>query len=191
MTKAKASAPAPADQTQAVELAKPNSLMGLERELAFIEQQLISSGGELTPELDAWYSEVAANAAKKIDSIKYVADGLDAKAETLKAMADEFTRAARARSNTAARVRDIIKQAMQMRGMDELHGSLWRAKLSRTAPKITVVDEAEIPQEFFVTVPQLNREALTRALKAGHNVPGCTVDENKALCFYVQTNGDA
>lgn len=96
--------------------------------------------------------------------------GLEAGAR--KAAAEIEARAARfARRSEAAR--SLIEQALMVADLDKLERPTATLSLVRRAPKVEIVEESEIPAEFWKTGdPRLDKKALAAALKDGASVPG-------------------
>lgn len=92
--------------------------------------------------------------------------GLDA---MTKALDERAVRLSARRS----RYRAAIEQAMTIGEIKTLELADATITLKRVPPKLEIVDEAQIPAEFFEAVdPKLSRKAVQDALKDGRTVPG-------------------
>lgn len=88
--------------------------------------------------------------------------------EVLKARLHRFeTRADRRRRTVAALMDDC--------GVKKLVAEDFTASVVARAPGLTIVDEADIPQEYFRMVPQLDKGRLKQALKDGAAIPGANL----------------
>ena len=77
----------------------------------------------------------------------------------------------------AQRKRQLACLVMQRAELRRLVEPDFSASLRRTAPALCVLDEGEIPPEFWKPQPpKLDRTAVTGALRAGVLVPGAMLD---------------
>jgi hypothetical protein len=95
-----------------------------------------------------------------------LAKGAQDAAETLCARAARLERRAEA-------ARGVIEQALMIAELDKLERPAATLSLARRPPKLEVLEEADVPAEFWKTDdPKLDRKALLAALKDGRAVPG-------------------
>ena len=74
------------------------------------------------------------------------------------------------------RIRQAIANALDATGLAKLELAHATLSLRKAAPKLGVVNEADIPAKYFVDqAPKLDRKALLDALKANETVPGATL----------------
>ena len=86
--------------------------------------------------------------------------------ETLRARLERF-------KSRAEQKRVLVATAMQEAGLKKLVAPDFTVWLRPGAQKVVVVDESQIPPEFWVEqLPRLDRQQLLGALKAGRSVPG-------------------
>jgi hypothetical protein len=73
----------------------------------------------------------------------------------------------------AEQKRVLVTTAMQEAGLKRLVAPDFTVSLRAGPPKVVVIDESQIPAEFWVArLPRLDRQQLLAALKAGRSVPG-------------------
>jgi hypothetical protein len=76
----------------------------------------------------------------------------------------------------AEQKRMLVASAMQEAGLKRLVAPDFTVSLRAGAPKVVVLDESQIPVEFWVErLPRLDRQQLLAALKAGRAVPGAVL----------------
>ena len=106
-----------------------------------------SNGGELDPALDAFLADIEKNVAEKVDAYKFVIDRLEMSAAMLDEQANRFYAASKSVDNACSRVQHRIKEAMTIRGVDEVKGTNWRFKLQNTQGSLHV--KGAVPAKYI------------------------------------------
>ena len=97
---------------------------------------------------------------------KAVLAGLDVFADALE------TRKARIKARIETR-RALLGSALEIAGLTKLETPTGTVALSKVAPKAIILEEADIPSQFWKTgKPTLDKKALTDALKSEQQIPG-------------------
>lgn len=74
-------------------------------------------------------------------------------------------------------LRALLVEAMETGGVKKCETPAGTISLQNVAPKLSIVDEADIPARFWRPQdPKLDNKGLTAALKAGEHVPGAQLD---------------
>jgi len=85
-------------------------------------------------------------------------------------------------SRKAENLTAYIESMMNLTGKRELSAGIFVAKFKMNPPSISVLDESVIPREYFIEqAPQLSKQAIKDAIKAGAVVPGIEVVRNERL----------
>lgn len=157
------------------------SLFNIKEEYRRLAEEIIESGGELTPDLDealqinqTMLQEKASNYGYIIKQAEYEIDMLDAEIERLKAFKND-------RQKMADRLKEKISDAMNVYGIEKIEsGSI---KLSfRKSESVEVTDEKVIPSEYKVPQPdKISKSAIKDAIKQGEQVPGASIVINYNL----------
>jgi hypothetical protein len=80
----------------------------------------------------------------------------------------------------AEQKRALVATAMQEAGLKKLVGPDLTVWLRPGSQKVVLVDETQIPAEFWVApLPRLDRQQLLVALKAGRAVPGAVLSNRE------------
>ena len=166
--------------------ASPSSLMDLTRTWQWLEWKLTETGGEMDQELDRFYTEIAHDLPKKIDSYDHIMGRIAAAEEFMRSEASRFVLAARALKNHGERLRDTLKAVMASQDMKELQGNRVRFRLTDVKPSLEI-DESKLPKAFWTeTVLRTpNKEMIRAVLETGETVPGAELIHGKALRSYV------
>lgn len=121
------------------------------------------------------------------DAISAVLDRIDLKeaaAAGLKAKIAEFSDRLASIAKAIEMDRSAIEQAMLATEQDSMVLPTATLFVSRRKPGIVVLNEADIPSEFFeaptIPPPKLNKKDLAAALAAGRTIPGATLDNGTA-----------
>jgi len=166
-----------------------NSLVSLAAEARQVESMILSNaeanGGEINLELESYLDEIKSEIANKPDHYKFVLERLTATSEELAKQADEFSRAAQALDRTAKRIKDRIKEAMDLLGTKEISGYKWTFKLGKAQPRL-VIDEQELrahaPNFLLTHTTQVpDKERIKALLLDGAVIPGATLEYGDAL----------
>lgn len=165
---------------------KKKDLISIVMEMNAVTQQIIESGGELSPQLEEFFASVSKDLAQKTDSYAFVMDRLDAEEKFWAEKAEQFGRVAKSVGNARERMKQAIKTAMHVMETDEVKGNDFRFKLSRSTPKL-VIDQNLLPAHYFMIVNSrvVDKEMIARELEAGHEIAGAKMEEVKSLRKYV------
>lgn len=166
-------------------------------ELAFeaqkLEQLILKTyeqtSGEITPEseeLEKAFNEIAANLDKKIDSVHYMMNHFESRAEFYSAMAKKISMAANAIDSNKERLKSMVKYIMEKQELQDLNGQTVRFKLSKSAPSLDVDQEQLTPEWWMETIVRKpNNAKIKEALLADKEVPGARLVHNKTLRSYI------
>ena len=135
-----------------------------------LERLLVESGGEVTPEVEAWLAEYGDLEADKLDGYAMFIRSLEHEAEGYKNVAAEFAAKRSARENAIKRLKDRLKQYMELRGTTQIKGKMYTAALNKNGGKPPVIVEVapeQLPADFVKVTVEPNNEAIRAALVAG------------------------
>jgi hypothetical protein len=165
------------------------SLPSLVSEALEITNAIIESGGEVTPELEARLNCNEVALAQKVDAYVMMSERLEQEEAYWKAKASEFSAIAKGFVQARERLKNNIKFAMNTLGTDEIHGGAYRYKLTKSAPKLVIQDEKQLPDEFMQTIVEKipDKDKLLVALKDGFEIPGATLEDVQRLTPYKNT----
>ena len=81
---------------------------------------------------------------------------------------------------SSTRKREVAQAVMEDAGIEKILAPDFTVSLRVSAPGVAVVDEAEIPEPYWIPQPpRLDRKGILDALKAGSPVPGATFTNSK------------
>ncbi len=147
-------------------------------ELARI-QEMIGDGGEIGPELEAWFDRAAGDEAAKFDAYVNLIRRLEADGELAKARGEPYAAEAKryaAQRQTAEtgakRLRDRLRDYLDAQGRAKAvtaEGRKLAVVAVGGAPQLDLDDDKPIPAEFMMSVP--DEAAIEAALKAKRDLP--------------------
>jgi hypothetical protein len=164
------------------------SLIAIVQQANQLEQMLIESGGELTPEIEAALTVTEINLPEKVDGYENVISRFEHLEEFYKAKSQFFIRLQKQCANVQHHLKENIKFAMQTGGIDELKGYDIRFKLSNAKPSLVIEDESLIPKEYkteVITI-EVNKKSLAEDLSMGE-IPGAKLQASVSLRKYANT----
>lgn len=148
-----------------------------------IENMLIESGGELTPEMESLLSLNPKTISEIVD-IKYMSlERMEASVEMFKKKAEQFEKIAISLDQARKYINESIKQYMVESGKKELKGNDYQFKLSGAAPKVQIVDESKLDSCYKkekVEI-QIDKKRIAEDLKKGIPVEGAILEESYSL----------
>ena len=137
---------------------------------AALEEALIESGGELTPEAEQMLAVVSQELPAKVDSYKGVLDRLSLAEEHYSARAKQYQQAAKSCSKAIDRLKDNIKYAMRELDATAIEGQDYRFSMNEMASKVVIT--GEVPKEYMKEVVKLepDTDAIRSALVMGEEL---------------------
>ena len=156
-------------------------------EVAQLEQMLIESGGEITPEIENMLAVKDVQLPEKIDGYYSIIERFELIQDFYKQKADAMSRLAKAASQVSDRCKDNLKLAMQELNVDELKGQDYRFKLSPSNPSVIIPDESLLDQSYTITktVTSIDKKRILEDLKLAVKVMGARLEENFSLRKYL------
>ena len=87
----------------------------------------------------------------------------------------------------ADKKRELVTSVMERANLKKLAEPDFTASLRTVPPSVVVIDEAQIPQDYWKPQgPRLDRQAISAALKGGSAVPGAVLS-NSQMTISVRT----
>ena len=126
------------------------------------------------------FDELELGLAEKLNnSERYIIDTLS-QVNTLKMEARRLTERAKALSNKADRVKELMKDALISTGEKKLKTDLFNFSI-RISKSVQVDDIEELSREYVKMTRSADKTLIKKALADGIEIPGCSIVENKSL----------
>lgn len=159
------------------------SLVSLNSEYQSVAAELVSAGGEMTPETEKRLDEVVTALCGKADGYGIVQEQLENEAAFWKYQKDKCATAEKVYTGALKKLKDRMKFVLRQLPGECIQGGLYRFFLTKSADTLEI-NADELPDKWKTTeirtVP--DRELIEAELATGRSIPGVTrIVDNKAL----------
>lgn len=165
------------------------SLMTLVAESSELENQLIQSGGEITPEIEALLEVKDLQLPDKVDNYGLVMDRMAMISEFYTQRAEMFLKMSKAADSVIDRCKSNLKLAMENLKTDEILGHDIKFKIVKSNPTVVIEDESKIDPAYTTTqtVVKIDKKRIGEDLKVGIEVAGAKLQQGSSLRQYANT----
>lgn len=130
------------------------TLFQLTADMAAIEDALIESGGELTPEIEAALTETQDSLAVKVDGYNALIQKFGRTSDVLKAEIDRLGKLKKTAENAEKRVKQHVCDTMGAFGIEKLEGQL--CKMTRRRTQRVETNDEMLKAAFQRNIDELN-----------------------------------
>ena len=120
---------------------------------------------------------------KKATNVDFFVRNLEATAEQIKLAEKQMADRRKAMENRAERIREYLKANMEIAGINEISCPHFKLAIRKNPPSVVIDAESQIPANYFsqpeTPPPQVNKNYIAIAIKAGRVVPGVHLDTTK------------
>ena len=159
-----------------------SNIFQINQEYLTLSNQIIEQGGEVTPEQDQALAITEAQLEGKAVAYGYVVKKLEYECDTIDAEIKRLQGLKKSRKTTIERMKSTVANAMQTFGITEVKSETMKLNF-RKSDTCEIEDEKLIPAKYkqeVVTV-KIDKMAIKKAIKAGEDVQGARLQENKNL----------
>lgn len=151
-----------------------------------IEDALILSGGEITPELEQALAVKDMQLPEKVDGYSLVMDRMASVSEFYAEKAELFNRLSGAAKSVVSKCKDNLKFAMTEMSVTELVGNDYKFKLQNSPAAVEMLDETKIPDSYKIvkTVTSVDKKKILEDLKIGVPVDGAELRQGTHVRSY-------
>lgn len=159
------------------------SLNTLRAERYKIDQELDAKFGELDEESENKLALSDKELQLKLDNYVLYIQGLDFDEQGLKEHKKEIDAELKRIKSKRDWMLQGVKITMQQMDVKELKGTYYKFTLQQNPPAVSILHEDQIPAEFTREKYEIeiNKKAISKALKAGKKVPGCRLIQGWSL----------
>ena len=156
-----------------------------QEELSFISL-MEENGGEVTDEVMEDLAIRRDNFSHKAEAYAKFILKLESESDQAAAEIKRIQAIKKAKDKTVERLRENLLAALMLFGQEDSKGvkrfETPLAKLStRKSVSVEILDEAIIPNEFWVVKKEVSKSTISQAIKDGSEVPGAQMRENLSL----------
>ena len=156
------------------------SLFNITTEQVRINDMLMESGGELTPELEEALIINSENFAIKTEGYATSIHRFEALADAADAEIKRLTAIKKSAQGAQKRLKDTLATAMEVFGYDKYDIGLHKLSF-RSSTAVNITDEVRIPNQYIKVETKIDKESLKRDLKAGLVIEGAELVTNRNI----------
>lgn len=151
----------------------------IEKEYIEIANRIIDNGGAMDEELEKELAINEANLQEKARNYGYVVKTINGEVDIIDIEIKRLTALKNARKNTVNRLKETIKNAMNLYQIDKVETPTLKINFRKS--KSVVVENIEKLDLEFVTVKiskSADKTGIKNAIESGEDVQGATLQEN-------------
>ena len=140
---------------------------------------------EETAQLWAQLDEIGSSIAEKADNYARFLRNKQAEANSLDEEIKRLQKRKRSAENQIDQLREHMKFAMGVAGATEIRTTLGKWSIRKNPPKVSILDEGEVAQDFFdPQPPKLSKARLLKYWKDTGEIPdGCDIEIAESVQF--------
>ena len=120
----------------------------------------------------------------KAGNIAIFIRNLDSESKLIKEEEDRLKARRQAIENKRDSIKGWLQQNMELMNIDKIKTTTHSISLQSNPPSVLILDEDVIPGRFLTLIPEryeVNKKAISEALKAGEEVLGATLARGRSL----------
>lgn len=156
------------------------TLFNITAEQRRINEALMESGGELTPELEEALLINSENFAVKVEGYATSIHQFEAFAEAADAEIKRLMALKKSAQGAAKRLKDNLAYGMEVMGYDKVDMGLHKLSF-RNSTAVNITDEVRIPNQYIKVETSIDKMALKKDLQAGMVIEGAELVTNRNL----------
>jgi hypothetical protein len=156
------------------------TLFNITAEQRRINDALMESGGELTPELEEALLINSENFAVKVEGYATSIHQFEAFADAADAEIKRLMALKKSAQGAAKRLKDNLAYGMEVMGYDKVDMGLHKLSF-RSSTAVNITDEVRIPNQYIKVETKIDKESLKRDLKAGLVIEGAELITSRNL----------
>lgn len=136
-------------------------------------------------EIMTMLNQISDDIGRKADAIARMVRNLTTESDGYDTEIKRLQKAKKTADNMIARLKDHIMFSMGIAGATELHTTIGKWRVQKNPPKVAVVDETKIPEEFFVEQPpKLMTSLILQNWRDTGEIPdGCDIVQTEGVRF--------
>ena len=150
------------------------SLYHIERELNEINETLINSGGELSPELETKLAITQEELTKKATNYGFVIMQNQSEIDVIDSEIKRLTALKKSLDNTNEKLKEAVSFAMQTYGIFEVKTPTLKLSF-RESQSVEITDENKLNAKYFSYKPTVDKTAIKSDIKSGLVVDGAEI----------------
>lgn len=119
----------------------------------------------------------------KVESCAAVIRSIASEAEAINKEIDRLDKRKKSLLSNVDRIKKYMLSSMEQCAIEKVKGKLFTIAIRKNPPSVVIDDEAMIPLNFTRTKIEVDKSALSTALKAGTVVAGAHLEQSKRLAI--------
>ena len=120
----------------------------------------------------------------KVEGYVKIIDQMRSDREMLKVERDRINARIKSLNNNVKRMQTVLYDTLKASGKDKVKTPLYSIWIQQDPPSIEVLDELEIPNEYWVEqLPTLDKRQLLTDLKEGKEVKGAQIKQGEGVRY--------
>lgn len=156
------------------------SIFQIAEEYRNLENQLIESGGELTPEIEEALAINQANLTTKAENYAMIIRKYEGMGDVIDAEIKRLQTMKKTSQNLVTRLKDALTFGMKSCEVEKVEVGTFKIGF-RKSTSVMVDDEAAIPNEYIKVSTSVDKKALGDALKAGLVISGAHLETKQNI----------
>ena len=156
------------------------TIYDLTQEQLMLNDLLLESGGEITPEIEALLTINRDNLETKIDSYCKAIKTIEAQESFAKAEIERLTKIAKSCSNSVKRMKESMLNALNIFELAMVDVGTFKVSI-RSSSAIAIDDNATIPDDYYVVKKEVSKTLLKEAIKEGKEIEGVSIVTNQSI----------
>lgn len=159
------------------------SLFHIQQEYLQLAEILEDNGGELTPEIEQSLAINQQELQTKGVNYALVIRQIDGEAEIIDREIKRLADLKKTKENAANRMKEAIKGAMELYGIQSIKGDLINITLRNNASSVVINEEEKLPTEYVQVKHTISpdKKAIKAAIESGIEVPGAYLTKSKSI----------
>lgn len=150
------------------------ALYHIERELNEINETIINSGGELSPELETKLAITQEELTNKATNYGFVIMKNQSEIEVIDAEIKRLSALKKSLDNTNEKLKEAVSFAMQTYGIFEVKTPTLKLSF-RESQAVEITDENKLNAKYFSYKPTVDKTAIKSDIKSGLIVDGAVI----------------
>lgn len=119
----------------------------------------------------------------KVENIAKIVKATEGEAEIIKLEEKRLAEKRKALENSTQRLKQYAEDELIKTGIQKVKGKLFTIALQKNPPSVEVLNESDIPEDYFriVTQKSIDKKSILEVLKAGDSVPGVSLKQTESL----------
>ena len=158
------------------------SLFNISTEMQMIINELMETGGELTPEIENALIITQDQLQSKSIGYAVVIRAMEYQNATIDAEIKRLQDHKRTRTNTVERLKNALSMAMQVCGMEVIEDATTKITF-RKSQTLEIIDETKVPKKYKtqVVTTKIDKNAIKADMKNGDKIKGVELITNQNL----------